>query len=227
MAIPPLHHCIHDARVNDVRLGQCDRHREIVEYVQYRDRDDKGAIEPVGHVDVLYPPFVDRAEENNGISHPNDRDQQVDRPFEFGVFLALRNTERQRDCGQHDNELPAPERKRREFFKRKSDVAGPLNDVIRCREQGRTAECENDGIRVQRPQAAVAQERQAEVQIRPDQLRGDDHTDEHADDAPDNHHQGELTYNFVVVGSCCVQGSSLLNDMNGTAARPAAIWIAV
>jgi hypothetical protein len=67
--------------------------------VQQRDREDEGAEEPVRDVDVRrLARFDDRAEEHDRVGHPDERDQDVDRPFELGVFLAARVAERKRDA---------------------------------------------------------------------------------------------------------------------------------
>jgi hypothetical protein len=73
------------------------------------------------------------------------------------------------------------------------------------REQCRTAEREDHCVRVQRAQTAVGQERQVEIELRPDKLRGNEYAGEHSDDAPDDRHDRELAYNRVVVLSFCVQ----------------------
>ena len=57
--------------------------------MQQRHGQDEGAEEPVGDVDVAHLADADGAEEDDRVGHPDDGDQQVDRPLEFGVFLAL------------------------------------------------------------------------------------------------------------------------------------------
>src|SRR4029079_18415095 len=39
----------------------------------------------------------------------------------------------------------------------------------------------------------------SEIQLGPEQLRGDDDADQHADDAPHHRHDGELPHDLVVV----------------------------
>ena len=84
-------------------------------------------------------------------------------------------------------------------------VTGALHDVIGSREQRRTAERENDGIGVQRPQATIGKEGQVKIELRPDQLSGEENTDQHANDAPDHDHDRKLTHYRVVVRSCFIQ----------------------
>src|SRR5690606_36053531 len=50
--IPPLHHGVLHASIGGVRLPQGDRHLHIVEDMQYRNGDDIGTKEPIGHVNM-------------------------------------------------------------------------------------------------------------------------------------------------------------------------------
>ena len=173
--------------------------------MQYRDGDDERAVEPVGHVDVLDAAACDRHEEHDCKCDPHDGNQQIDRPFEFGIFLRLRDAERQRHGRQHDNELPAPECEGGQLVEGEANVTGALHDVIGGGEQSAPAERENHCVRMQRAQPAVGQERQVEIELRPDELRGDEDAGEHSDHAPDDRHDRELAYNRVVVLSFSVQ----------------------
>ena len=76
-------------------------------------------------------------------------------------------------------------------------MAGSLYDVKTGREQGATTEREDDRVGVQRTQSAKVQE--ADIQLRPDQLGSNDDTDQHANNAPDDGHDGELPYDLVVI----------------------------
>ena len=79
-------------------------------------------------------------------------------------------------------------------------VAGALHDVVGRREQRAAAEREDHRVGVQRPQPAVGQPGHVEIEGGPDQLGGDQRADRHADDAPDDGHDGELPDDLVVVG---------------------------
>ena len=57
--------------------------------MQQRDGQDKGAIEPVGHVNMANPALDDRAKEQHRVGNPDQRDQDIDRPFKLCIFLAL------------------------------------------------------------------------------------------------------------------------------------------
>ena len=91
-------------------------------------------------------------------------------------------------------------------------MTSALNDVIGGSEKRRATEGENDGIGVQWSQARVGQKWQIKVERWPDKLCGDNDTDEHTDDAPDDHHNRELANDLVVIGSCCVQRTTPVFD---------------
>ena len=202
MAVPPLHHGVHGARVHGIGLGEGDRDGHAVDDVQHGDGDDEGAIEPVGHVDVLLVAPGDGAEEDHRITDPHHGDEQVDGPLQLRVLLALGDAQGQRHRGEHDHQLPAPEGERGQLVAEQPHPAGALHDVVGGGEQGAAAEGEDDRVGVQRAQPAEGQPRQVEVERRPEQLGGDQHAHRHADDAPDHGHHGELPDDLVVVHGC-------------------------
>ncbi|KAG1239506.1 hypothetical protein G6F68_018569 [Rhizopus microsporus] len=81
----------------------------------------------------------------------------VDRPFEFRVFLAAGESHRQRDGGGDDDDLPAPERERGQGATEQAGLTGALDDVVGRREQRAATEGEDHRVGMQRAQAAVAQ----------------------------------------------------------------------
>ncbi len=170
--------------------------------MQQRHREDEGAVEPVGHVDVAHLADADGAEEDDGVGDPGDGDQDVDRPFEFGVFLALRVTQGQRDRRGDDHRLPGPEVERRQLVHEQRHLAGALHHVIAGAHERAAAEGEDHRVGVQRPQAPVTEPGDAEVQFRPRELRGDEEADQHADHAPHHRHQREQADDAVVVDGC-------------------------
>ena len=138
VAVPPLHHRVLHAGVGRVALPQADRHGRAVDDVQQRDGQDEGAEEPVGDVDVAHLADAHGAEEDDRVGDPDHRDQQVDRPLELGVFLAAGDAQRQRDRGQHDHRLPAPEGEQRQAGREEPRLAGALDHVVRGGEQRRS-----------------------------------------------------------------------------------------
>ena len=200
VAVPPLHHRILHAGICRVRLPERHRQLGVVDDMQQRDGDDVSAEEPVGHVDVPGLALDDGAEEDDRVDHPHHSDQDVDRPFELGVFLRACVAQRQGDGGSHDHCLPAPEREGGKLVGKQAHLAGTLHDVVGRRKQRATAKRKDDGIRVQRTQPAVGQPGHPEIQLRPDQLGRDQRTDRHTDDAPDDRHDRELAYHAIVEG---------------------------
>ena len=200
MAIPPLHHRVLYAGIGRVRLPHGDGNRCTVEHMQHRDGDDEGTKKPVGNVDVRYAAAHNRAEENHCVTDPDQGDQNVDRPFQFGVFLAAGKPHRQGDRRQNDNGLPTPESECGKRRKGQFDVAGMLHHVVGAGKQRTAAEGKDDRVGVQWAQATEGQPGNVEVEYRPGQLCGDQHTHRHADQTPHDRHDRKLPYDFIIVG---------------------------
>ncbi len=188
VAVPPLHHRILHACIGGVALHPAGRHLRAVDHVQQRHRENEAAEEPVGHVDVLHAALADGAEEHDGVRDPHERDQDVDRPLELGVFLARGVAQRQADGRGHDDRLPAPEGERRERAREQAHLPSALHHVVAGGEQRAAAEREDHRVGVQRAQAAVAEPRNAEVEFRPGELGGDQYAHQHADHSPHHGH---------------------------------------
>ena len=62
----------------------------------------KAAEEPVRDINVRNSALGDGTEEDQCVGNPDQRDQDVNRPFQFRVLLALGNPERQSDRRQHE-----------------------------------------------------------------------------------------------------------------------------
>jgi hypothetical protein len=72
------------------------------------------------------------------VGDPYDGNQQINGPFELGVFFALRDAERQGNGGKHDDELPPPECKIGKPVREQPNVTGALHDIIGT---GKKARC--------------------------------------------------------------------------------------
>ena len=88
VAVPPLNKSILHSGINGIALEETCGNLEGINDVQHRHGDRRGNVEPDSHVHVLLPAFENRRQEVNGEGDPDHRDRDVDRPFEFGVFLA-------------------------------------------------------------------------------------------------------------------------------------------
>jgi len=139
-----------------------------------------------------------RPEEDYRIRHPDQGDQDIDRPLQFGVLLAAGDTQRQSHGGQDDDQLPPPEGERNQRTTPQAGVAGALHNPVRSGEECAATKSENHCIGMQRTQTAKVQPG-TDIQLRPHQLCSDDDTDKHADDAPDDGHDGKLPYDLIVI----------------------------
>ena len=154
VSVPPLHHGVHGAGVDGIALGQRDGQRQAVEDVQYGDADDQRAEEPVRDVNVLDRPLGDGAEEHDSEGDPDQRDEDIDGPFQFCVFLGGGQAQGQRDGCQHDDRLPAPEHELSQAVGNQRRLAGSLNHIEGAGHEGASAEREDHGVGVQGAEAA-------------------------------------------------------------------------
>ena len=200
VAVPPLRHRIDRAGVHGIGMQPVNRQGEVVEDVQHGDGDDVSAVEPEADVDMFFLALADGEEEDVGIGNPDDREQDIEQPGQFRVFLALRVAEDVAQYAQYQHGLIAVEGEGGDFVGNEANAADALHDVVRCRKERVAAEGENHAAGVHRAQASVRQEINAAKEGRPAQLRGDDDADQHADDAKNNRRPGELFDDAVVIG---------------------------
>src|SRR5690606_7849361 len=92
----------------------------------------------------------------------------------------------------------APEGEGGQLVAEQACLTGALHHVIRRREQRAAAKGEDHRIGMQRTQAPVAEPGNIEVELRPYELRGDQHADGHAHYAPDDRHDSKLPDDLVV-----------------------------
>ena len=144
--------------------------------------------------------FHDGAEEHHRVQHPDHGDQQVDRPFQLGVFLGRGQAQGQGHGRSHDHQLPAPESGCRQLVGYQARLAGSLHHVIGGRKQCGAPEREDNRIGMQWPQSSKAGPGEVKIQRRPGQLSCKQDPHQHADDAPHHGHDCELAHDLVVVG---------------------------
>jgi len=109
VAVPPLHHGILHTRIGGVGLGQGNGDFSTIHHVQQSYSDDEGTVEPVGHINVADLTDGDGTEEDHGVGNPHHGDQDINRPFQFGVFLGRGETHGQGKSRQQNHQLPTPE----------------------------------------------------------------------------------------------------------------------
>ena len=115
MAIPPLHHGILHTGVGRVGFHPGHRQRSAIHHMQYRHSEDERGKKPVGDIDMRRLALDDGAEKYHRIGYPYHRQQDVDGPFELGIFLGSGITQGQGDAGGKDHRLPAPKGKGRQL----------------------------------------------------------------------------------------------------------------
>src|SRR5690606_33933337 len=141
------------------------------------------------------------------VGDPDQGNQDVQGPLKLGVFLGAGKAQWQRDDCSHQYGLPAPERERRQLVAEQADLTGTLHHVVRRGEQGAGAKGENDPVRMQWAQTAIAQPWRVEIEFRPYQLRCDQYPDRHANHPPDYGGNRELPDNTIVEGFSLISES--------------------
>ena len=200
MAVPPLHDGVLGA--GEQRVGLRDRHGygKTVDDVQHGDDDDERAIEPVGDVDRLDPAFRDGAEEDDGETHPDHGDGDVEGPLQFGVLLAAGPSREERYAAAQHADLPGETAEPGESRSEQRHMACALHAVERGAHQCRDAEAEDHRVGVQRSQSAERQPFLAEVELRPHEFRRDMDAGRHAEERPDDGEDDQRRNDPVSIG---------------------------
>jgi hypothetical protein len=172
--VPPLNQRVLHAGVNRIALACACRHSQGIADMQHRHRDGGGNIEPDGDVKVLFSPPENRAQQIDGERDPNDRDGNVDRPFQLRVFLARRQAQWQRHGRAHDDSLPAPEIHPAQEIREHPRLAQPLQGIVDAHEHAVADEGEDDRIGMQRTQPPEGRVLKIQVEVRPKELAGDE-----------------------------------------------------
>ena len=116
MPVPPLHKRILNAAEDRIAVCPTCRDREMIDDVEHRHGDDRRDVKPDRHVEARLVAASERPEEVDREDHPDERDGDINRPDQFGVFLPACQPEWERDCSRDNDELPAPEVNLREEF---------------------------------------------------------------------------------------------------------------
>ncbi len=199
VAVPPLGHGVLHPGEQAVGLGQADRHRQVVEDVQQGDRENKGQIEPVGHVDMRLAAAAQGFDIDREIGYPNQGDGDVQRPLEFGVFAALGDARYVGQRAQRHAAGPTPEGELGQPGEGQPGLAGALHDVVGGGEQGAAAETEDHQGGVDRTQPPEGQLGNIVIKERPSQFAGDVDADGHAEYRPYHRHDRELADDVVII----------------------------
>ena len=181
--VPPLNQRVLHAGKDGVAVEHPGRKVQVVDDVEDRDGHDGGDVEPERHIQVALVSARHRPEEVDGEDDPGDGDEQIDRPDQLRVFLRLGETERQRNRGADDDELPGPEMEPAQPVRGQPRLEQPLRGVIDAREHHVTDEREDRPVGVQRAQPPEAQPFEVEVRLPEGQLGGHQHSQQQGYDA--------------------------------------------
>jgi len=89
MSIPPLDQGILDTGIDRVAFQKADRDCDGIHDVKHGHGDESRNVEPDGHVDMPGPSFDDGAKHIPSKDDPYDSHHDVNRPFQFGILLAV------------------------------------------------------------------------------------------------------------------------------------------
>ena len=115
-----------------------------------------------------------RAEVNQEVDNPHNRQEQIGVPFWLGIFLGLRNAKKIAGAGDDDEEIVAKHDEPRRDVTGEPRTAGPLHDVERRRDQHVAAKRKDDRRCMQWTQPAEGGPGQIEIESGKRELQRDD-----------------------------------------------------
>jgi hypothetical protein len=206
VAVPPLDQRVLDAGEEAEALAaeHRDRDRQVVAEVEHRDRHDEGKVEPVRHIDVRLLAPHQRAQEDEQVDDPDDRQPDVRVPFRLGVFASLGHAHQIASRGDDDEEVVAPEDEPGRDVAGKPGAAGALHDVEGRRDQRVAAHGEDHTRGVDRAQATEIDEGKIPVQDRKGELARDVEAGEHARNGPEERRDDAVLHDLVIVALAVV-----------------------
>ncbi len=167
--------------------------------MQVSDHDDHAHKEPVRHINVRALAYRDRHDVIQTECDPDQGDQNINRPFQLCVFLALGDSQRQCDHGQHDDQVPAPEGEPRQAVAPQFGPAGALHYIVAGGHQGTATKRENHRISMQRTQSPKGNVRNIEIHERPRQFGCNIYTEQRAYDQIYDCHDGKPSDHIHIV----------------------------
>jgi hypothetical protein len=126
-----------------------------------RHGQDKGAVKPVGHINVLDFAGGNGAEEHNRVRSPTPRQSEYRSAIPARHILYLGVAQRQRNRRQHNDQLPTPKSDGRPGYCRQTrrTLQVRCTHIIRGGKQAAAAKGENHRIGVQGTQTAKVKPR--------------------------------------------------------------------
>ena len=116
--------------------------------MKHRHGNESGNVKPNGHVHVPLPPFEYGTHHVDAKHHPNERDGNVNGPFQLGILLRGSHAQGQGNGCGHNDELPAPEVNPTEHITKHARFEQPLHGVIDPGKHRIAHKGKNDGIGV-------------------------------------------------------------------------------
>jgi hypothetical protein len=211
--VPPLDQGVLNPGVPRIAFEDAHGQFERIDHVQHRHRHKRRDVKPDGHVEVPFPSLENGHEHVEPKHHPHQRDCDVNGPLQFGVFFGRGEAQGERKCRRNDDELPPPKIDATQRVGPHARLQQPLHGIVHPRENAVPHKGENDGVRVQRPDAAKRQPRKVGIEFRPHELRGHGQADEHAHEPPKHGGEGEIPHDgVVVVKDLFVHGSRVSSE---------------
>ena len=154
--------------------------------------EDQGSKDiPDGNIEKLFRAPDDRLEEVQENQRQDDEDQDVDRPYPFGVFPALGESQGEGDRTGHHREVPHPRRNFADPFTEEGRPQQSRDQVMSGSEQSRADETENDNVGMHRPKAAEDDPGNVPQKIGGHHMRGVNQSRRGPDDEPEGRAQKE------------------------------------
>src|SRR5690606_22511500 len=98
--------------------------------MQNGNRNESGDIEPNSHIQMSFSSIENRHKHIQSEYYPDNRNQNIDWPFEFGIFFGCCEAKRKRNCSGHYNQLPTPEMNAAQHITPHTRFEQALNGII-------------------------------------------------------------------------------------------------
>ncbi len=87
MPVPPLNEGILNTGINRVAFEDCPGNLDGINDMKNCYGNKSGNVKPDGNINMFNPAFEDGPHHVPAKNNPNSSNQNVDWPFEFGIFL--------------------------------------------------------------------------------------------------------------------------------------------
>ena len=98
---------------------------------------------------MLFPANLNREQYVRGENHPDDRDQNLDGPFQLRIFFSHRKAEGQSERRADNDQLPAPEMGAAQHIREQTSLQQALGGMVDPGKDRIPGESKDGGIGVQ------------------------------------------------------------------------------